>query len=315
LAASFGRVIGQAMRRNGPAVIGRLPEDPGVYRFRDSRGRVLYIGRATGLRSRVGSYWSDLRDRDHLAPMVPRIASVEAVRCDSVHEAAWLERNLLETSLPRWNKTPGGQESAVYIRMDSGPSAPGLSAVYQARPAGYVRYFGPYLGGLRVRQAISALHRILPLSYATATLAGAERDMARARGVAAVDRERLVSSLTAILDRQPSAVSGAIGELEQLRDRAARELSYEFAALIQQEIAAVDWITSPQRVSTMNNADFTASGWPAGILVQFKICSGRVCVWSQRSCGGAAAAPALAVTPHAWSGFMKRNADLAAALT
>jgi len=49
------------MRRNGPAVIGQLPCAPGVYRFRDALGRVLYVGRATTLRSRVASYWSDLR--------------------------------------------------------------------------------------------------------------------------------------------------------------------------------------------------------------------------------------------------------------
>jgi excinuclease ABC subunit C len=123
------------MRRNGPAVIGRLPDGPGVYRFRDERGRVLYIGRATGLRSRVGSYWSDLRDRDHLAPMVARVARIEAISCDSVHEAAWLERNLLKKSLPPWNKTQGGQESAVYIRLDAGPSTPGLASVYRTEPA------------------------------------------------------------------------------------------------------------------------------------------------------------------------------------
>src|SRR5215813_11962326 len=56
---------GGVMRRNGPAVIGLLPGTPGVYRFRDAGGRVLYIGRATTLRSRVASYWSDLRDRKH----------------------------------------------------------------------------------------------------------------------------------------------------------------------------------------------------------------------------------------------------------
>ena len=47
------------MRRNGPAVLGRLPCTPGVYRFRDDRDRVLYIGRASVLRSRAASYWSD----------------------------------------------------------------------------------------------------------------------------------------------------------------------------------------------------------------------------------------------------------------
>ena len=96
--------------RERPPAVARLPRSPGVYRFRDARGRVLYVGRASVLRSRVSSYWPDLRDREHLAAMVARVARVEAVTCDSVHEAAWLERNLLEASLPPWNRTPGGQE-------------------------------------------------------------------------------------------------------------------------------------------------------------------------------------------------------------
>lgn len=102
------------------AAIAKLPLTPGVYRFRDAGGRVLYIGRATALRRRVASYWGDLGDRGHLAPMVARIARVEAVACDSAHEAAWLERNLLETSLPPWNKGAGGQEAPVYIRLRAG---------------------------------------------------------------------------------------------------------------------------------------------------------------------------------------------------
>ena len=53
-----------------------LPAAPGVYRFRDGRGGVLYVGRAVELRRRVASYFSDLRDRQHLTPMVRRIARV-----------------------------------------------------------------------------------------------------------------------------------------------------------------------------------------------------------------------------------------------
>ncbi len=74
----------------------RLPAAPGVYRFRDAAGRVLYLGRAASLRRRVVSYWGDLGARAHLSPMVARIAGLEAVVCDSAHEAAWLERNLLQ---------------------------------------------------------------------------------------------------------------------------------------------------------------------------------------------------------------------------
>src|ERR1700722_30856 len=86
----------------------RLPAAPGVYRFRDSRARILYLGRAAHLRSRVASYLGDLRDRAHLSPMVARIVRVEAVACDSAHEAAWLERNLLQARKPPWNRAPDG---------------------------------------------------------------------------------------------------------------------------------------------------------------------------------------------------------------
>jgi len=149
-------------------VVRRLPAGPGVYRFRDHNGRVLYVGRATELRSRVGSYWSDLRGRRHLTRMVAQVARIEAVACASVHEAAWLERNLLQASMPRWNRTPGGQENQVYIRLSrprAGRAAQAgrvLAVVYAASPAPDVQYFGPYLGGVRTRQAVAALYRIRP---------------------------------------------------------------------------------------------------------------------------------------------------------
>ena len=120
--------------------------------------------------------------------MVARIARIEAVSCDSPHEAAWLERNLLQDSLPPWNKTPGGQESAAYIRLDGRPANPGLTVVYQVQPCAQVRHFGPYLGGLRARQAVAALHRILPLAYASARPGASERELARIRGVGDQDR-------------------------------------------------------------------------------------------------------------------------------
>src|SRR5580700_1789314 len=107
--------------------VGCLPLAPGVYRFRDAAGRVLYVGRAVSLRRRVASYWGDLGDRRHLAVMVARIARVEAVPCDSAHEAAWLERNLLQYRKPPWNRSPsGGQEVEVWIRLSESAPAPGL---------------------------------------------------------------------------------------------------------------------------------------------------------------------------------------------
>lgn len=302
------------MAMSPPAAIAGLPRAPGVYRFRDARGGVLYIGRATALRNRVASYWSDLRERGHLAPMVARVTRVEAVTCDSTHEAALLERNLLEASLPPWNLTPGGRENLVYIRMDKEPRAPGLTVDHLRRPAANVQYFGPYLGGLRARKAIAALHRILPLRYTGTRLRGAQLDIARARGFAGADRAELISTLTAVLQRQPDVLAWAHAELEQLRHRAAGVLAYEAAGRIQAEIEALDWVTCPQRVTTMDASDFQVCGWSGGVLVCFGIRNGRLCQWSQRMCSQSGAAPQLAATPADWRGFAQRNAELAAAL-
>jgi len=187
------------------AAVRRLPAAPGVYRFRDEHGRVLYIGRATELRYRVDSYWGDLRGRRHLSRMVARIARVEAATCDSVHEAAWLERNLLEHGLPPWNRVPGGQEVPVYLRLDDRPGAPGLHVVHSGQEPGPGRLFGPYLGGAKARLAVAALGRVLPLAYAGARLDGAARDLARVRGVAPPQRAELVAAVAAVLDRDVSA--------------------------------------------------------------------------------------------------------------
>jgi excinuclease ABC subunit C len=169
--------------------------------------------------------------------------------------------------------------------------------------------------GLRVRQAVTALHRILPLPYARARLRGAERDLALVRGVAGGDRTALISSLTAILERQPDAVRWAHHQLEHMRDRAAQLLAYEFAARIQDEIRALTWVTCPQRVTTTDAANLTIAGWSGGTLVQFLIRDGRLCRWSQRPCSQPGATRALAATPAAWRDFTQRNHDLAATLT
>jgi excinuclease ABC subunit C len=309
--------------------VARLPASPGVYRFRDARGRVLYIGRASQLRRRVASYWSDLRDRRHLAPMVARIGRVEAVACDSEHEAAWLERNLLERRMPPWNRTPGGQEVPVYLRLDPRPANPGVTVTHlddalgvlgSAKPRLRLRspwepaYFGPYLGGSRVRLAAAALHRVLPLSYTGTGMSASQRDMAAKLGVGPADRQRLVEALTAVLRREPAAVASVRDELRARQDRAAGALAFELAGRLRDEIDAVDWVASSQRVTRPSGEDLTVCGWAGGVLVRFEIRAGRLDEWTQRACGEAGAGRQLAATPAAWAGFAARNAELAAAL-
>ena len=303
------------MNETVSAMVSRLPRAPGVYRFRDAAGHVLYAGRATELRRRVASYWSDLRDRAHLAPMVTRITGIEAAVCDSAHEAAWLERNLLETSLPPWNRTAGGQESPVCIRLDPRPARPCLSVEHLRPPAGNAEYFGPYLGRRRVRLAVKGLSRCLPLACTGTGLRGTELSIARARGVTEADRTHFIDTISAVLRRQPEAVGQVRAHLQQLRDHAARVLAFELADDINGEIQALEWVTCPQRASSMEQTDFTACGWSDGIITCFIVRGGKISEWVQSRCPESGAAPRLADTPPGWAEFAQRNAELAATLS
>jgi excinuclease ABC subunit C len=304
--------VRQNARMGRLAVVGYLPAAPGVYRFRDGHGRVLYIGRATDLRARVGSYWGDLRDRPHLYRMVARVARVEAAVCDSVHEAAWLERNLLERSVPRWNRIAGGTESPVYLRLDTGAARPGLVVAHCRHDGPEGRWYGPYLGGLKVRTAVSALHRVLPLPYATDALSGAERDMARARAVLPAERAGLADRIAAVLDRDRAAVGWARAELLRRRAEAAGVLAFELAARVHEELDALDWVTCAQNAALLEPATADVYGWADGVLVHFAVRAGRMSGWTRRACTRRRAEPLVASTPQRWADFARRNAELAA---
>jgi excinuclease ABC subunit C len=236
--------------------------------------------------------------------MVPRIARVEAVSCDSEHEAAFLERNLLEHARPRWNRMEG-VESTVYI---------GLKPRLELRhDPGGAPVFGPYLGGEKVRLAVSGLERALALGYAGDRLGGFDRDMARARGVEPGSRPELLAEVAAVLDRDCAAGDRVGKALAERRDAAAAALAFELAARIQAEIEALAWVTAEQKVAGAG-PDSDIYGWHDGALVGFELRGGRVRSWSQRRCDEEAARERVESTPTAWRTFAGRNAALAARL-
>ena len=89
--------------------------------------------------------------------------------------------------------------------------------------------FGPYLGGQKVRDAVSGLGRVLPLGYAADGQAGTERDLARVRGASPGARADLARAIAAVLNRDQAAVAAVRAELTARRDAAAVALAFEFA--------------------------------------------------------------------------------------
>jgi len=240
---------------------------------------------------------------------------VEALVCASEHEAAWLERNLMEHRKPRWNRSRGGQELPVYLRLTERSASAALSIVHEGMADADGRIFGPYLGGRKVRLAVSALHRVLPLAHAGDRLTGSERDMARALGVSQSGRAELVGAVTAVLDRDPNAVAAVRDRLVSRRDDAAAALLFELAARIQAEIDAVEWVVAAQRATLPEPARADVYGWADGILVGIQVREGRLREWTQRYCDESTATALVAATPAPWQDFAQCNAELAARLT
>jgi excinuclease UvrABC nuclease subunit len=245
--------------------------------------------------------------------MVARIARVEAVPCASAHEAAWLERNLLQRRTPPWNRSrSGGQEAEVWIRLSVQPRYPGLTVVHRPAPGD----FGPYLGGQKARDAVSGLGRVLPLAHAADGRAGAERDLARLRGAKPGARAELARAIAAVLGRDGDAVAALRSELTARRAAAAAALAFEFAGKLQAELEALDWITGEQKVTRApwGQDDADVYGWADGVLVCFEIRGGRMSGWRQHPCAAAAARRYLDQSPPGWTPFASRNAELAARL-
>jgi excinuclease ABC subunit C len=309
------RSASRASRAGLGPVIDCLPRLPGVYRFRDSRGRALYIGRATSLRARVASYWSDLHDRRHLTPMVSRICRIEVVLCDSEHEACWLERNLLEEHLPPFNLTAGGQEVPTYVVLHQAVTAPRLTVTPAPQRSPDTTIFGPYLGATRVRSAVAGLHRVLPLGFSATSGDRSARELATARGMRAGKPSELTDTVTAVLRADADAVAAASSQLVAKRDQAVARLAFEVAANIQSELDGLAWTASPQKVTRPDTGDATIRGWADGVFVSYQIRDGRLSGWTQRQTSGLPTKPSTDSDDAAeWRNFAERNARLAARL-
>ena len=291
-----------------------LPSAPGVYRFRDAHGRALYIGRAVDLRRRVLSYWGDAAEVRGLGRMVAAAARLEALVCDSPHEAAWLERNLLERRRARWNRVLGGAEVPVWIAVSVDVRRPSVRVVHAHELSLGAAVFGPYLGGTRVRLAVSALHRAAPLAWTGTGITASERAMGERLGVGPADRVALAQRVLAVLARDLAAVEAAQDVLLARQDAAVARLDYETAAAVRDELEALAWVTAPQRATLADPVDRDIAAWHDGLLVSLSIHAGHLDEWVVKPSRARAAMDRVALTPPEWRVFAERGAVLAARL-
>ncbi|MSW43325.1 MAG: excinuclease ABC subunit UvrC [Actinobacteria bacterium] len=142
---------------------GAIPTNPGVYRFRDVRGEVIYVGKARNLRSRLTSYFQDpfgLHPRT--ASMVATAADVDWVVVGNEVEALTLEYAWIKEYDPRFNVKFRDDKTYPYLAVTLGDEFPRVSVVREAKRKG-TRYFGPYAHAWAIRSTVDELLKVFPI--------------------------------------------------------------------------------------------------------------------------------------------------------
>ena len=141
---------------------GTIPDAPGVYRFRDATGRVIYVGKAKSLRSRLNSYFGDIWAlHSRTQQMVTTAAAVDWVTVSTEVEALQLEYSWIKEYDPRFNVRYRDDKSYPYLAVTLDEEYPRLQVMRGAKRKG-VRYFGPYSHAWAIRETLDLLLRVFP---------------------------------------------------------------------------------------------------------------------------------------------------------
>ena len=140
-----------------------IPDAPGSYQFKDATGRIIYVGKARSLRSRLSNYFQDpVHLHPRTAQMVERAASVEWIVVASDVEAIMLEYNLIKAHRPRFNIRLVDDKSYPYLAVTVGDEWPKATVMRGARRKD-TRYFGPYAHAYAIRETLDLLLRSFPI--------------------------------------------------------------------------------------------------------------------------------------------------------
>ena len=209
---------------------GSVPEEPGVYRFSDAAGRVIYVGKAKSLRSRLNSYFADLA---HLHPrtrqMVTTAARVQWTVVGTEVEALQLEYNWIKEFDPRFNVRYRDDKTYPVLAVTVGEEFPRLHVYRGPRRKG-VRYFGPYAHAWAIRETLDLLLRVFPARTCSAGVFRRHGQIGRPCLLGYIDKcsAPCVGRVTA--DEHRDIVDDFCEFLSGRTDRLVRELERRMAA-------------------------------------------------------------------------------------
>ena len=270
---------------------GTIPVEPGVYRFRDDRGRVIYVGKAKSLRQRLNSYFADLSAlHPRTRQMVTSAAGVEWTTVSTEVEALQLEYNWIKEFDPRFNVRYRDDKSYPSLAVTLYEQYPRLQVMRGPKRKG-VRYFGPYAHAWAIRETLDLLLRVFPARTCSAGVFKRAQQVGRpcllgyigkcsAPCVGRVSAEEHRDIVDDFCDFMAGQTDTLIRRLEKEMTASASELDFERAARLRDDVGALRRAMEKQAVVFGDGTDadvvaFAQDELEAGVQV-FHVRGGRV---------------------------------------
>ena len=240
-----------------------LPDQPGVYLFRDTQGELLYIGKASVLSNRVRSYFQ--KGTDHSpknAVLLGHIADLETIVTRSELEALILESNLIKQHRPRFNVVLRDDKQYPYLRLPIKEDFPRLSIVRRVQKDGAL-YYGPYTPAGALRETLKVIKKSFPLATCTIDINGKaeraciefeiKRCMAPCTGnQSKEDYHHIVAQVRQFLEGRDHEL---LDDLRAQMESAAEREEFEEAARLRDRLFNIERTLEKQRITQTTTTD------------------------------------------------------------
>lgn len=247
--------------------IANLPQKPGIYQYKDSAGKIIYVGKAIKLRNRVRSYFNKLKHHDaKTRSLVNKIEDVEVIVTDSEAEALILEDTLIKKHKPRYNINLKDDKSYPYVKVTNEP----YPRIFQTRNVirDGSKYFGPFTKVGDMHRVLELIHKLFrlrtcKLNITAETILEKKHKVCLEYHIKKCDGpcEGLISQedYNKNIDYAKSILSGKTRDLEHyLRkkmEQLSEEMKFEEAAQVRDQLGAIRQFVSRQKVVTADLVD------------------------------------------------------------